>query len=177
MYCQYGIKTKQSIDKILKDIWNIFLTTSLSVLLLRDIDMLIYKWYFFSKMHLMSILFLAGLLLNLCFFFSSFSDVQTTNGILGADGISNLVSSQEYNVIRLAFALTVPGMFVLCLGVNFLCYKMYVLSNRFWKLWLNFGLVTNFKTIIKFNASIKKKLNHCINCIWYSFVNFLNELF
>ena len=65
--------------------------------------------------------------------FSSFSDVQTTNGILGAD-ISNLVSSTEYNVIRLAFALTVPGMFVLCLGVNFLCYKMYVLANRFCKL-------------------------------------------
>lgn len=51
------------------------------------------------------------------------SDVQSTNGIVGAD-ISNLVSSQEYNVIRLAFALTVPGMFVLCLGVNFLCYKI-----------------------------------------------------
>ncbi|XP_078338235.1 uncharacterized protein LOC144626868 [Crassostrea virginica] len=52
------------------------------------------------------------------------TDVQTTNGILGADGISNLVSSQKYNVIRLAFTLTVPGMFVLCIGVNFLCYKI-----------------------------------------------------
>lgn len=55
-------------------------------------------------------------------FFLSFSAVTTDTGI---DTRALGSSQNELSIIKLAFALTVPGMFILCLGVNFLCYKWY----------------------------------------------------
>lgn len=60
-------------------------------------------------------------------FFLSFSAVTTGTGI---DTRALGSSQNELSIIKLAFALTVPGMFILCLGVNFLCYKWGVKKGR-----------------------------------------------
>lgn len=60
-------------------------------------------------------------------FFLSFSAVTDVSGV---DTRALGSSQEELVVIRLAFALTVPGMFILCLGVNFLCYKWGLKKGR-----------------------------------------------
>lgn len=75
----------------------------------------------FFKLHFFLIICLI-LCTNDFSFFLSFSAVTTDTGI---DTRALGSSQNELSIIKLAFALTVPGMFLLCLGVNFLCYKWY----------------------------------------------------
>lgn len=77
------------------------------------------------KLHVLLCLILC---INVSSFFLSFSAVTSADDV-NQNRIGSS-SQEELVVIRLAFALTVPGMFILCLGVNFLCYKWGMKKGR-----------------------------------------------